>query len=173
MTEKEGLTTVTTVSTVPSEAPEMPETSATRANAGKTGKEDAERARLTEENKMLSEEIARLREESRARDERDRGLDNLKKLLGGREDELYDAAVRRADESEDLRSLPAEKRFAMSYYLILGERAQQRAARGETRQGAPLFMHSDGSGVSPATDMQPPKTFATARENAKKYFGGV
>ena len=131
-----------------------------------------ELTRLKDENERLQRELEKIRAQNEREEERKRGAARLRELTGTTECELFTEAARRAEEQEELRSLPAEKRYEMSYYLILGERSGARGGKEAAGEGQmPVFVRSSGGAGAPAASVKPPVNFEMARENAKKYFG--
>ena len=127
--------------------------------------------RLFAENQSLSAQLTALRKEQEAAAEKAEGLALLEEMTGGRNTELYKKALKKAEESEELQGLPYKKRYEMSCLLLLGEERRNNPDGIYGTAGFPVFARSQGSGSFPSVDVKEPKTFASAKENAKKYFG--
>ena len=95
----------------------------------------------------------------------------MEEMAGGRNTELYKKALKKAEESEELQGLPYKKRYEMSCLLLLGEERRNNPDGIYGTAGFPVFARSQGSGSFPSVEVKEPKTFASAKENAKKYFG--
>ncbi len=132
--------------------------------------EKAEYARLAEENRVLSAELASLRTDLQRRAEQEQGEKLLERLVGSRTDPLFEMALARAKE-EDLAPLSAEKRFELGYLICLGKQAREgRPAPGRTAGYPPAFAPSAGGGQVALSTLKAPTSFEMAKENAKKYF---
>ena len=127
--------------------------------------------RLFAENQSLSAQLTALRKEQEAAAEKAEGLAFLEEMAGGRNTELYEKALKKAEESEELQGLPYKKRYEMSCLLLLGEERRNNPDGIYGTAGFPVFARSQGSGSFPSVEVKEPKTFASAKENAKKYFG--
>ncbi len=94
----------------------------------------------------------------------------MEEMTGGKNTELYKKALKKADESEELRDLPYKKRYEMSCLLLWGEERRSNPGGICGTAGFPVFARSHGIGSFPSAEVKEPKTFASAKENAKKYF---
>ena len=124
---------------------------------------------LKSENEQLKQKLIELQSQEQRRAEKTEGLAHLQALTGASGGELYNEAVRYADESEELQALPATKRYELSYYLLLGKKAN--AQKSTAPPPPPLFAASRGSSDAPGMSYKAPTTLEKAKENAKKYFG--
>ena len=120
-------------------------------------------------NGQLQSELDRLKKELERRDDRDRMIACLRELAGGESDPLFARALRIAEEEGGFASLSPEKRGRLSYLLCLGEDSLRSGGR---RTAPPPAFARSGGGEAPASPMKLPGDFETARENARKYFGG-
>ncbi len=131
---------------------------------------------LVSENERLNAELEKLKEDMARRidaEEKEKALKHLENLLGSKADPMYQKAVQRGEQQEELRGLPYLKRYEMGCLLCLGEEELQQNGREnrKTLSAPPLFSGSNGDGQIPSMPVKTPTDFETARENAKKYFG--
>ncbi len=130
--------------------------------------EDAYRI-LAEENRLLSQELSKIKAEYEQNMESQRGEQLLEKLVGSRNQPLFERALKRAC-SEELAALPHEKRYEVSYLLCLGEDARAKRSSSLAGDAPPPFAHSAGNGQVALSMTKTPTSFEMAKENAKKYF---
>ncbi len=128
---------------------------------------------LREKNERLTVELNLLKKNIAEKEEKEKALAHLEILVGSKNDPLYERAMRKGEEQQELQNLSYDKKYEMGYLLCLGEEGHERKKNNSfTDARVPSFARSGGNGQVASFPMKTPTNFEMARENAKKYFGG-